>query len=254
MDNLKKVFDKVVQDKIRTIPGKAKTIETAKSKGRILAVKGSYDYVERVLPYCYAAEKVVIGRHDPVPDCERFDVLFVGCPGKLSLKHWQPAITAFLAGGGVLLTTDWCLNNLTAKLFPAMIRREGDASGTYSLHVVTPSHPVVAGIPKCEGTPWVVEAASHRIRILDQKNVTTILEAPSMGEPSAVLVAFDVGPGLVVHAISHFHLQGSAESGEYVSAFILTNVIDEAVRRRHSHPPRIRVAPSKGLRIKVLNK
>ena len=77
------------------------------------------------------------------------------------------------------------------------------------------------------------EGSSHRIGILDEKRVQLILDAPKMKDPSAVLVSFAVGKGLVVHAISHFHLQGSAKTGEYVSAYILTNVIDEAMRRRH---------------------
>jgi hypothetical protein len=79
-----------------------------------------------------------------------------------------------------------------------------------------------------------------------------------MGHPSAVLVAFEVGKGMVVHAISHFHLQGSARKGEYVSAYILTNVIDEAMRRRHPQAAsRIRVVneeeKTRPLRIRVLN-
>jgi hypothetical protein len=259
MNKLKEIFGQVVQDKIRTVPGKAKVIETAQTKGRVLAVRGTYDYVEKILPYCYAAEKRLIDPGDPLPHISDYDVVFVGCPGSVNIAAWQKVMFGFLEAGGVLLTTDWCLANLVHKLFPKTLRKKGTAQGKFPLRVRQPSHPLLEGIANCEGTPWVVEAASHRVEVLDPKNVEVILDAPTMGEPSPVLVAFGVGKGLVVHAISHFHLQGSDQSGEYVSAYILTNVIDEAMRRRHPEqaPSRIRVLDEQDKtrppRIKVLN-
>lgn len=260
MAKLDEVFKQVIEDKIRTVPGKARTIQTAKERGRLLAVRGTYDYVERILPYCYAAEKKLIEPAAPVPPLYDYDVIFVGCPGKLPFGNWQKPLLGFLDSGGVLLTTDWCLLNLIEKLFPKVIRRGGSASGTFPLRVRQAQHPLIEGITDCSGTPWVIEAASHRIEIIDKKRVVTILDAPDMGEPSPVLVAFEVGKGLVVHAISHFHLQGSEKAGEYVSAYILTNIIDEAIRRRHSQQgdARIRVLnaeeKTRPLRIKILNK
>jgi hypothetical protein len=258
MAKLDEVFDQVIKDKIRTIPDKAKLIQTAQDRGRLLAVRGNYDYVEKILPHCYASQKLLINANDNPPQLDNFDVVFIGCPGTLPVYIWEKQLFAFLNGGGVLLTTDWCLGNLIQKLFPKQIRQNGSASGSFPLRVLQPSHPLLEGISDCNGTPWVVETASHRIGIVDAKHVVTILDAPGMGHPSAVLVAFEVGKGMVVHAISHFHLQGSARKGEYVSAYILTNVIDEAMRRRHPQAAsRIRVVneeeKTRPLRIRVLN-
>lgn len=258
MAEIGKVFEKVIADKVRTIPEKAQVIETAKEKGRLLAVRGSMDYVEKVLPYCYAAEKVLVDAHDSPPELRSFDAIFIGCPGNIRLSDWGKPLAAFLDGGGVLLTTDWCLDKIVAKLFPKTVTKKGSAQGSFPLRVRMPEHPLLSGITNCAGTPWVVEGASHRIHVLDPKRVRVVLDAPGMGEPSAVLVAFEVGRGLVVHAISHFHLQGSDANGEYVSAYLLTNVIDEAMRRRHPEPatPRIRVLnssePKTPLRIRIL--
>jgi hypothetical protein len=260
MAEIGKVFEKVIADKIRTIPGKARVIETAREKGRLLAVRGSMDYVQKVLPYCYAAEKVLIDSHEAPPDLRGFDALFIGCPGSIKLQKWEDPLMTFLHEGGVLLTTDWCLKNVVQKLFPQTVRKKGTAQGRFPLRVLMPEHPLLAGISDCAGTPWVVEGWSHRILVQDPQRVQVILDAPGMGDPSAVMVAFEVGKGVVVHAISHFHLQGSDKSGEYVSAYILTNVIDEAMRRRHPEPapPRIRVLksdePKLPLRIRILNK
>ncbi len=251
MRDLAKVFDAVVEDKIRTIPGKARLIETAKERGRLLAIRGRFDYVEKVVPYCYAAEKRLAGSSGPPPDIAGFDVVWVGCPGKLKRRRWEEPLRRLLAAGGILVTTDWGLTNLIQVLFPGTIERAGEASGTFPLRVRSPHHPLLEGIASCTGTPWMVEAASHRIGIRDPKRVEVILDAPQMGEPSAVLVAFGVGPGLVVHAISHFHLQGSEKSGEYVSAYLLTNVMDEAMRRKHPRPDAL-VESVVGSRVKVV--
>ena len=68
MADLKKVFEKVIADKIRTIPDKARIIETASKDGSLLAVRGSMDYVEKVLPHCYAAKKELLSAKNSPPD------------------------------------------------------------------------------------------------------------------------------------------------------------------------------------------
>src|ERR1044072_8710659 len=117
MKDAGKLFEKVLADKVRTIPDKARLIETARKKGRLLAVRGSMDYVEQVVPHVHAAEKVVVDANRRPADLGGFDVIFVGCPGHLNLADWGEPINAFLAGGGVLMTTDWCLKHIVQRLF-----------------------------------------------------------------------------------------------------------------------------------------
>src|SRR5437879_3997751 len=108
MSDLENVFAKVLRDKVATMPEKAELLDAVQSRGRILAVRGSYDYVEQVLPFCPAAHKQAIDPCEVPPDLDGFDVLFVGCPGDLPLDRWRGPLHQFLHGGGVLLTTDWC--------------------------------------------------------------------------------------------------------------------------------------------------
>jgi hypothetical protein len=214
------------------------------------------DYVDKVAPHVYAAEKVIIDAGPPPERLAEFDVVFIGCPGNLRLSDWGEPLQSFLQSGGVLMTTDWCLRNIIQQLFPQTIRKGGEAHGVFPLRALRPQHPLLEGLDGCDGTPWVVEASSHRIAVLDPQRVEVVLDAPGMGGHTAVLVNFNVGKGLVVHAISHFHLQGSETNGEYVSAYILTNVVDEAIRRHHlAIPPSIRLLgygpDAKPLRIRV---
>jgi len=258
MSDLKKTFDEVIANKVRAFPEKARVIERARKDGRLLAVRGSMDYVEKVLPYCYAAEKTVVDPEGKPPELSGFDVIFIGCPGKLHLEHWKQPLLTFVTDGGVLLTTDWCLKNVIQKLFPQTIRKQGSIGGKFPLRMRNAGHPLLEGIADIQDRLWIIEGMSYRIGIVDLKSVEVLLDAPEMGEPAAVLVAFPVGKGLVVHAISHFHLQGSDASGEYFSAYILTNVIDEAIRRKRPelHPSRIKLIKSdvtdRPLRIRIL--
>jgi len=255
MSELDKIFNKVLADKVRAFPEKTKVIKTARERGRLLAVHGSLDYVEKIVPHCYASEKQIVDPKSTPPNLCDYDVVFIGCPGGIDLRLWEKPLLSLVNEGSVLVTTDWCLGNIIERLFPGTIRKKGIAHGRFPLRVLQPDHPLLQGISDCTGTHWVVEFLSHRIEVLDPKRVQVILDAPDMGQRSAILVAFEVGKGMVVHAISHFHLQGSQESGEYVSAYILTNVIDEAMKRRHLKPSgsRIRVLDEKHkLRIRVI--
>ena len=232
MNRIARTFDEVERNKSRMIPGKAQLIQDAKSSGRLLAVRGEYDYVEKVTPHCYARVKDLIDPDVSPPDLSGYHVLFVGCPGRISVAEWRQPIHRFLHAGGVMLTTDWCLGNLVEQVFPGTIRAAGVASGKFPLRVRDRGNPLLEGLVDLTGTKWVVEVASERIEIVDSSRVSVVLDAPRMGTPSAVLITCPIGSGLLVHAISHFCLQGADRKGEYVSAYILTNVIDEAMRRR----------------------
>src|SRR5207248_304371 len=105
---------------------------------------------------------------------------------------WHKPLLAFLEAGGVLLTTDWSLENLVQPLFPGYLRKNGTASGQFPLRVRCPGHPLLEGLDKTGGTPWVVESMSSRIDVVNAREVEVLLDAPAMGDPAAILVAFAV--------------------------------------------------------------
>lgn len=236
MSDASKVFADVLRNKVREYPTKAHDVAIARRFGRILGVKGT-DYLDQVLPSCPAQKAIILDREGGPPTLGEFDVVLVGCPGIFDRADtWRKAIRNYVERGGHLVTTDWCLQNLIEDTFPATIRRSGTASGSYPIRICEKDHPYLQGISDAGGTSWEVEVASHPIEILDHKRVVTLLDAPGMGKHPAVMVNFACGAGQVTHAISHFHLQGGGDRGKYVSAYIVTNIIEEAVAKRVTSP------------------
>ena len=110
-------------------PGKKQIIDTLKERGALLAVKGSWDYLEDVVPYCYAAEKLLLDPEEPMPDLEKYAAILLGCPGRIEEKSEQ-AIKNYVERGGYLVTTDWALRTVEG-VFPGYISESGNGEGDY---------------------------------------------------------------------------------------------------------------------------
>lgn len=212
------------------LPGKAAIIKTLKEEGRLLAVKGSMDHVERVLPHCYAAEKTIVGPHARVPDLGKYTGVLIACPGRLT-KDWHQAIKEYVAAGGFLVTTDWTLR-LLERVFPGNVSYAGRAHGSYPVRFRNLSHPFLHGVKEKGIGSWDLESSSYLVSIDDPKAVEVHMEAEGV-DPSPIMMSFRHGRGSVVHFVSHFHLQESHDSTRYVSAFLLTNIIEEAMKARY---------------------
>jgi len=88
---------------------------------------------------------------------------------------------------------------------------------------------------------WWLETKSYPIQVLNPVEVNVLIYSRDIkykwGE-GAVLCYFDVGSmgGRVIHIISHTHLQKGGEKGKFVSALILTNILDEKISRKMGIP------------------
>lgn len=236
-----KLFARLEQDKL-AMPNKKEIIDTLKKKGRLLGVKGSMDYIQEVVPHCYASEKALVSADGPVPPLGEYTAVLVGCPGDLNSK-WRSALKTFVANGGFLITTDWALA-LLHDIFPGYISYGGTASGDKSIKFCDLGHPFLEGIKGKGLGVWHVETASHTVMVDAPKAVKVLLSAKDL-DPDPVMVTFPYEKGTVVHFISHFHLQKSDNDTRYVCAFILTNIIEEATRQKYHLPVsgRVRLIP-----------
>lgn len=142
---------------------------------------------------------------------------------------WRPAnptaVTAWVEGGGWLITSDWALGAVS-QCFPDTVARKGSASTGDEVIGIEPSaESAFADVVVLGCDPqWWLESASYPIEVLDPERV--VIEAASHEllrrfEAPAVATRFDWGAGHVFHVISHFWLkktrqadarhQGSAE-------------------------------------------
>jgi len=248
-------MDEVHRLKMRNAQ-KSRVVEAVQTRGRILGVQGSMDSVQSVIPLCYAAVRdVVVPGAAPDRALSDYHVVVVGCPGKLT-SEWCKALVGYVSGGGWLVTTDWAVAHILERWFPSMVYHAGTISaGNVPVLYPAPDHPLIAGAPEHGVVRWDIERSSYLIGVKNEGVVEVLIVSPELKadrqrkgllpigsagkqapQGGPVMVTFRWGKGRVVHFISHLHLQASDAKGRLVSAYILTNVLDEAVCQAEGLP------------------
>jgi hypothetical protein len=242
----------------RELYGKRNIISAAAGKGKLLGINGRMDYINEVVPFCYCAQKDVVEPTSNPCNLEPYHVVLVGCPGELS-PAWINPVENYVKRGGYLVTTDWSLENLIPKVAPGFISAGGKGDGMYSIRLVADNHPFLADVNPDRLGQWDIETSSDLVRIENSEMVKVLIDSPKLQESKkhgAIMVTFPLEKGHIVHFVSHLHLQKSSEDDKYNAAFILTNIIDEAIRQRYSiAPPKIKIRPaeksSKKISVKI---
>ncbi len=181
-------------------------------ESNVIVVQGGYDNCEFVLRLADIPH-VVIPEHSAETVNYRPDqTVFINCPGNISDKAIRKLVT-FVREGGLLITTDWALQNVLEKGFPDKVKYNQQPTGDEVVRITVkdPDNPIVKGFLEADGDPlWWLEGSSYPIEILDKKNVKVLVYSNELkkkyGE-SPVIVEFEHGEGKVIHMISHFYLQ-----------------------------------------------
>ena len=181
-------------------------------ESNVIVVQGGYDNCEFVLRLADIPH-VVINEHAAETVNYRPDqTVFINCPGDIRDKAIRKLVT-FVREGGLLITTDWALQNVLEKGFPDKVRYNQRPTGDEVVRITVkdPDNPIVKGFLEADGEPlWWLEGSSYPIEILDKKNVKVLVYSNELkakyGE-SPVIVEFEHGDGKVIHMISHFYLQ-----------------------------------------------
>ncbi len=254
--------------KARKLAGAKKNIVQAVEKhGKILGIKGKYEKPDKVIKFCYASVKDVIRPSDvPKTNLSKYDMVLVGCPGseipKIGISKFREYV---IEEGGWLYTTDWCLRTVVENAFPGYMHWDGTKTGDVVVpcRMTDAHHPFLDGVysaimtgkygsnsskskgpkgPKGYGKSptfsWWLEDKSFPISIDRPDAVHVLIRSEEIGRKwgnDPVLCYFDVGKrgGRVIHQISHSHLQKGGGKGKFVSAMILTNILDEKVGLKH---------------------
>jgi len=255
----KDLYSEVKKRKMEAL-NKKDIVKAVEKHGKILAVEGRFEKPKKVIENMYAAEKRTIKPNQIMKyDLGLYDIVLIGCPGNQIPEAAHPRIQVFVQNGGWLITTDWALVSIVEKLFPGYIRWNNQKTGdvVVACQLADPTHPFLDGV-KSEMTRekwikkatkntsedefrWWLETKSYPIRVLNPVEVNVLIYSRELkykwGE-GAVLCYFDVGKlgGRVIHIISHTHLQKGGEKGKFVSALILTNILDEKISRKMGIP------------------
>jgi hypothetical protein len=183
--------------------------------GEVVAVRGSYDKLGRVLEATGVPARQVDPEQLGGLDWDALQVLLVSCPGHLppvALERLAPWVRA----GGYLLTTDWALKNVVEPLFPGTVRHNGRQTSDCVVRVESAEaqqDPLLAGFLEAGREPlWWLEGSSYPIEVLDPARVRVLVrsrEVAAHWDADAVVVTFEEGRGTVLHLLSHLYLQRS---------------------------------------------
>jgi hypothetical protein len=254
-DDWKNLYSEVKNRKMQAL-GKQEIVKAVEKHGKILAIKGKYEKPEKCIGNCYASVKEIIRPEDvPKQTLSLYDVVLVGCPGSEIPKSGLSMFRDYVyEEGGWLLTTDWCLRTIVENAFPGYMHWGGEKTDdvVVQCEMVDAHHPFLDGIfseitqgkyaekgPKAYGKntqptfSWWLEDKSFPITIDRPDIVHVLIRSEEIGRKwgkDPVLCYFD---GRVIHMISHTHLQKGGEKGHFVSAMILTNILDEKVGIKH---------------------
>ncbi len=181
-------------------------------ESNVIVVQGGYDNCELVLRLADIPHVVIPERAAKTVSYRPDQTVFINCPGNISDKAIRKLVT-FVREGGLLITTDWALQNVLEKGFPDKVKYNQRATGDEVVRITVkdPENPIVKGFLEADGDPlWWLEGSSYPIEILDKKNVKVLVYSNELktkyGE-SPVIVEFEHGEGKVIHMISHFYLQ-----------------------------------------------
>lgn len=252
--SFKDLYSEVKKRKMEALD-KKKVVKAVEKHGRVLCIDGKFEKPKKVIKNLYVSDenKKIIKPEDALKEnFDNWDLIIIGCPGTDIPSAAHPKIAQYVANGGWILTTDWCLRSIVEPIFPGFIRWNDKKSDdvVVSCQILEPNHPFLDGVlseiqddkwakkniknTKKEEFNWWLENRSFPIQVLNHAAVHVLIASweikNSWGE-APVLVYFDYGTmgGRVIHMISHTHLQKGGEKGKFASALILTNILDEKV-------------------------
>jgi HEAT repeat protein len=179
----------------------------------IVAVKGAWDKVERILEDLSVKHAAVRAQQINDYGLSPKQVILVNCEGNVDSRVGR-FLQWFVAAGGYLATTDWALVHTVNRLFPGILKayeRQSTGNDVVEVEAAEPEHPSLRGVFR-DGVrqKWWLEIQAFPIRVDDPIRVTVLVDSLEMytryGQ-SAMMVEFPVGLGKILHSTSHFYLQ-----------------------------------------------
>lgn len=229
--DLKKIYAKVAKAKQ---VNKRKAFIKVSNNGAVLGINGSLEKIEDAVKSLYANQQDItdftkLGSID----LSKYHLILVGSHAKkppLAVR-----LKKYVQEGGYLVTTGKCLDTIIADLFPDTIiyDKKEIKGGAFKGEFSNLNHPFISGATKKKALKFWLEDKTHPIKKVDSE-VEDIFFSKKLEKKygsGAVVVSFNYGEGTIVHILPKLHPSKSNEQGHYIGAYILSNILDEALTK-----------------------
>lgn len=221
--------------------------------GRVLNVKGQWDDSSKPMRSLGIKHLSIREKDLRTISFDGVRVIIINCAGEIPRDALQ-RLRDFVGRGGYLITTDWALENTTAKAFPGFICWSGEKTGNVitDAYVLDPDPVLFNGVPVRRAT-WKLDRGSQQIKVLNPQRVRVLARSSKLGSidvnalaypdrsyAGALATLFTFGRGKVLHIISHYDNNADSfrantlpdpvpEIGISLRQALLTNFIVEAL-------------------------
>ena len=271
------LYSEVRRRKITAL-NKVHAVTAVEKHAGLLVFDGVHEKADQIFDFIYANKKKIVEDRVEIgktinEGLDQYNMIIIGCPGSNIPEEAFDKIELYVRYGGWLLCTDWCIEYIIEKIFPGYIAKGGERTkdAIVKCQITLPNHPFLDGVLselqqitwkkgkkkkdidqdkdlEIDEFRWWVEYRSFPIKVLRPDLVDVLIaswEIETLWGEAPVLVCFDYGKGKIIHMISHAHLQKGSEKGKYVSAMIITNILELAVAQKPMRPPEIRLEAPK---------
>jgi len=271
------LYTEVRRRKITAL-NKIHAVKAVEKHAGLLVLDGVHEKAGHIFDFIYANKKKIVEDRVEIGETidaglDEYNMIIVGCPGSNIPEEKYDKLELYVRYGGWLLCTDWCLQYIIENIFPGYITQGGERTkdAVVTCQITLPNHPFLEGVLSelqqiiwskskkkkdkeqendlnVDEFKWWIEYRSFPIKVLRPDLVDVLIASLEIEEQwgeAPVLVCFDYGKGKVIHMISHAHLQKGSEKGKYVSAMIITNILELAVAQKPMRPPEIRLEAPK---------
>lgn len=242
--DLKDIYAKVAESKRKE---KANDFAKVSKSGAILGINGNKEKVGGIVKNLYANQKDVIDFTKlGSTDLGKYHVILVGSHDKK--EPLADRLKKYVEEGGVLVTTAKCLDSIIIDQFPGELAPEKEEikGGAFKGEFTSLDHPVVRGATTKKVLKFWVEDKSHPIKKVGLK-IDEIVASKKLEKKhgsGTLIVAFNFGEGTIIHMLSRLHPKNASDTTQFVCAYMLTNILDEAVTK--AIPDEIRRASNVG--------
>jgi hypothetical protein len=229
--DIKDVYAKVAESKKKD---KQKEFAKVQENGAILGINGNKEKIGGAIKNIYAKEKDVIDFAKlGSTDLKKYHVIVIGSHDKK--EPLADRLKKYVEEGGFLVTTSDTLESIIIQQFPGELAPEKEEikGGVYKGEFTSLEHPVVKGATNKKVMKFWIEDGSHPVKKVGLK-IDEVANSKKLEKKyglGTLIVAFNFGEGTIIHMLPRLHPKDANEATQYVSAYMLSNILDEAVTR-----------------------